>query len=420
MVKGKTMAAAAVLACLLGLGGQAEAGRSEKLLVSLGDLGKAGVIWSADMAYDAQNNRMLIVWVNNDRIRGQFFRIVKSTKTIAALTPASFPISLGSGHYFVRTAYGAGKFIVSYGVSMGAGTGVVREVRVVDYDGAGAPVVVPAPASRGEKVDTGTARGSGGVAYVPGSASPTHGNHFVVTWVKEGRSFAQVVFPDGSVLGSPPVPLTVTHPCNLAVPEVAVNPRTGRAMIVGYRDPTSTECSGQSGLWYRYLDQAGDPSANMRYVVEGADVKGLHREQKVAFGDGRFQVAWNRKSDTAKGIYGRGFSDTAALDAAKALKLAVGGGPVWDNAFGQVGIGYDAASGRYLLSMRGADPGDGKAAVWQIEVGKAGAPVAGSFDRLTPNLAPSPNPVVATDGTGYKVVIYRSGYSKISGVLIYP
>jgi hypothetical protein len=46
--------------------------------------------------------------------------------------------------------------------------------------------------------------------------------------------------------------------------------------------------------------------------------------------------------------------------------------------------------------------------------------VAGSFERLTPNLAPSPNPVVATDGTGYKVVIYRSGYSKISGVLMYP
>jgi hypothetical protein len=396
--------------------------RHEQVLTSTADLGRAGIIWSADMAYDPASNVLLAVWVNGDRIRGQFFTLNKSANQFDALTDF-FPVSYGVGHYFVRASFGAGKFLVSYGIARGAGFGVVREFRMVSYDADGdQAVVVPGPVSKGTELDTMAGRGSGASVFVPGNTpgeGSTLGDHFVVSWPSEGQTYARRVFPDGSTTPAR-FRITAASPCNLAAPEMAVNPATGVVFVVGFRDPTSTVCAGQGGLWNQYITDGGANPADMEYVVEGKDMKGLHWEHGVAFGEGRFQIAWNRKTEAGRGIYGRGYDDTGATDPVALIKAAVPGLPPWDNALGQVGIGYDPTTDKYLVGMRGADVGDGKAAVFRLEIDRNGALEPESFQRLTENLAPAPEPVVDGDGTGYMFVMYRAGWSRINMVVFEP
>ncbi len=379
-----------------------------------------GIIWSFDAAMDPGSGQFLVVWLKDDGILGRFYELNTTTHRLDALG-GEFYVSRGLKHQPVRTEFGDGKFLVTYAIPRGADAAVSREFRMVSYDDVGDVAIVQPPAAQpGTVLANDAQRTAAAVRFIENDASPTRGGHFLVAWPKDKHTWAQVVFSDGTTIANPPVKVSNNSGCPMILPEMAIDPVSGQALIVGWKDGTADGCTGQGGLWFKHMDESGSTDGAGGLVVDAREEPGLHWQHGVAYGNGRYQVGWSRKGKHGKGIWGRGLDATGTVDAVGPIQEGIGGGQVWDNNFGEIGIAFDPRSETFLLGARGEDSGDGRGAVVQIEVNGAGDTIGGSLKKMTETMAPSPDPVMISKGDGYMVSVFRDGWFAVNAVVFEP
>ncbi len=383
------------------------------------------VIWGADLAYDSVHAKYLVVWVTEEAVFGQF------VEPAGGKSGEQFIIDKGAGHYFPQTAFGwpeppppppgapaaaptEGKFLVTYAISAGKNMGIDYRARFVTFVPDAAPTIDP------EIVVDRKVRFTqpGAVAFMP---APVAGDeYFLMAYPKGKGTVAAKMFYDGTT-GQPNVVTPTNAYCGLNVPDLVVaSDATGTenvALVTGWRDPTSVECKGQSGIWYRFLDSTGAPAGPVEFAVQRG---GLSREQKAAYNPKlrRYVLEWSqRKKGVVQGIiFGRRFDIAAPVDEAPyEIQGPVKGDAEFGNdGFGQAGIAFDPVGDEFVMAMRGADKG-GPAPIFQKVLDAQGIPIPG-LEKPTPNTSTAPWPLVVPDGQGHLLTIFR-GFYRIQGIV---
>ena len=378
-------------------------------------------IWSFDAAYDPGSGRYLVVGYFGYYVWGQFMD--RDGRPLGAQFVIA-PI----GAYAPRVvSNGTGLFAVTYtGV---IGTSYSLELRFVEVT----PSVWPGGVSPAVVISAG---GDYALTYRTGLAWQPVLQQFLVAWSHAMGASAGVSVSGFKVDGTPGLAATTAAegmPCGgtgdyakRALSEFAVAP-DGSAMIVGYADTTNPSCAPFGGLWYRALAPTTGLPIGSVGIVQGVTDGDLHREHRVAWSPtmNRFLTVWTRAGGIRPTIYAQKLRADGTRDGNAYVVMApnFSSADVTDDGFGQVGLAYDAGADQFEVAVRGNDPPNsgGIAPVWRIRLGGSdGLPKNNMAPVKVTSATVDPWPVVAADGTGRFLIVYRVDYTWIVATLITP
>jgi hypothetical protein len=370
-------------------------------------------VWNPDIAFDPVSQRYLAVFTYADQGPWGLF-----------LTPDGVPdggpfLMVGGYGEFARVAArtgGTGGFLVTY---------FFGGIKQAIYVRPGVPTILAGPLTLDTAV---TYENDGsGLVYVP------EYDRFLVTYPKGRHTWVTSVggFTGNSadMFMTPPVGVTEqTGQCEeyLNRPEIAWDSATDRALVVGWRD--FSECSAGGGIWRRVMSFDGTtiaPASNFTYLLTG----GVQYDPKVVWSEAanKFILAWAQSPQFGVLQILKSTIDTNGNPSTirTILPANLSNSSLADNAFGgqnQLGMAYNAATGRILLVARGNDNGiTPEAPLFGLELDGNGDAIPFSLRELlvyldpntqllTPLDAPRPFPVpVARPGSNTFLVLAKAG-----------
>jgi hypothetical protein len=351
-------------------------------------------VWEPDVAYDPVNQRFLAVFKYFDKVWGLFLT------PGGAADGAAFQI-LATNSSFPRVAgrtQGSGGFLVTY-------YDPATNSRQALFIQPGAPTQISAPVI--VKAGITYEHEGSGITYAPDY------DVFLATYPDGGQTYVVGVRPNLTMTNAVKVS-AATGACSsefLTKPEIAYDAGSDTAMVAGWRD--ASECSFNGGIWSRLVSFNGTTLTALGqpiWLVTG----GLHEDMRVDFSAAaqKFVAAWSFRSGNTRSVYKRTVDLSGnAGTLMNVLPPNLTNSSPGDDAFNYLGMAYNAATGRFVLAMRGNDCcGSPLAPAYMLELDANGDAVPGTLAEIFNNInPPRPYPtVVAKPGSAEFLVMAKS------------
>jgi hypothetical protein len=366
-------------------------------------------VWDPSMAFDEVNKVFLVVYTYNDQGPWGLF-LGEDGKAIGT------PFLMNSAYaVFARVVAGNGRFFVSY-FQQGK-----QRAQIVRY---GPPRTV---SSQILLADADFPYVTNGAAYDP--------NHdaFLATFVKNKQAFVVGLKSNNTTLTNVLQVTTTTSPnecrnqngvltANLekfAQPEIAYDAGANRALVVGYRDPTSCfQPNGKKhgGIWSRLIAFDGNTLTNVNGM--GWLVKSFFHEEPVvtfAASSSTFNTAWSHINPTTlkRQVLARavGADGNPSGTSFTLLDSNLTNNSQYDDSFNQLSLEFNPDTAKLLLAMRGNDCcGVGWAPVFGLEVDDNNTSIGGIKEISQQNNRPArPYPALAYDKFTDKFLVAFKG-----------
>jgi len=360
----------------------------------------SAVVWDPDVAYDATSQRFLVVFTYQDK--GPWGLYLQPD---GQPDGSAFLIVNGYGQYARVTARttGSGGFLVTYFIN-GAHQAVFLRP--------GASTLGPLQIGTGSPLEWDGA----GAAYLPDYdqflVTYQSGKHTYVTNVSSASTY-QSDITKGSALGI----TQSSGDCSsewMGRSEIAWDPATDRAMIVGWRD--FTECSALGGLWNRLISFDGttlSTAGSFGWILKG----GVLWDINVAWSDAaqRFVAVWARDVTGGRALMKTTFDTNGTMGTIRTIlppNTTTASGR--DDYFGrdnQLDVEYNATSGRFLVGTRGNDNNSTPyAPAFFLELDGNGDAIPYTLSEFLPVEPPRPMPrIAAVTGTSNFLVLAKAG-----------
>jgi hypothetical protein len=360
----------------------------------------SGVVWDPDVAYDPITQRFLVAYTYLDKGPWGLYLHPNGQPD-----GSPFLIVNGYGQYARVNARptGAGGFLVTYFIGGAHQAVFVRP---------GAATVGPLAIGSGSPLEWDGA----GAVYVPDYdqflVTYQGGRHTYIVNVGSSTGYSQDL-----TLGNAIGVTQSTGECSgewFGRSEIAWDPATDRAMVVGWRD--FTECSAMGGLWYRTIAFNGSavstPGA-FSWMLKG----GVLWDVNVAWSDAaqRFVALWSRDIAGGRALMKTTLDTNGTMGTIRTILAPnTTTGSLRDDYFGrdnQVELEYHPTTGRFLLGVRGNDNNATPyAPAFFLELDSNGDAIPYTLSEPFPVEPPRPFPrVVAIPGTSNFLAMIKAG-----------
>jgi hypothetical protein len=342
-------------------------------------------IYETDFAFDTESNVGLGVFRQSGtfKVRGVYMGPTGQPAAPVFDLTTSSPTEVKGPRVAARSG-GGGGFLVTYFLAE------IKQKRAIFVHPSSSTILGPALI---DVVTWAPDNNSGGVAYVP------EHDAFLVAYRKNADTFVKwVKVVGGSLQVSSSAVQVTSGDCNYIAPEISWDFERNRALVTGWTDG----CGG--GVWMRRVSFDG---STISALGSQANIGGASYEDvRVAFSD--LMDKWllvyvKRGATTPRHVLGNTVDANGVVGSQRTILPAnTSNSTIADNRFARdngLGLAYNPFSGRFLVSARGHDDGDGLAPLYAVELDTSGVAIPKTFAEVLsfdvmnpwPRLAAVPN-----------------------------